>query len=644
MRAALLLPLCALLACGESHVGEPGELGDDCSAGCAAGLACVQDTLFPGGYCSAGCGGASTCPAGGACDPRLGVCLAPCAAPTDCRDGYQCWQGRCAPLCEGDGACGVPGATCADGRCVAPPCTLDTDCGAAMRCAGGRCEPIPLDGGTVRPDGAPCGASGECASGICAPSAFGGVCTLECAQPGDCFVFDFEAGCAAVPWDDDGDATPNRVRALCVPLAVSGAPNGNSCTADAECAVRTCHDGQCTEGCGDDGDCLVGQTCTTLERSAGTFRGCGYAARQGEVEITSVDLGERDVTAGEPIALSLAVPPDTVSITLQGQVLAGDPLDLVFGTVTSADRRVLFDLDEIAILRDQPIRWIPDATGESITMLVPNTTPDRAALAPGLLRWTMGPRPRTSGDTGRATVAASVVVKRARDRTVTAGSLDLHVHLVGVGLTAATAPTNARLMAALARLDTILSAASLRVRNVTYEQVADADATRYRVIDSTDGPTSELAGLFRLARGGQPVVHVFLVRSINSGGGGFRALGVAGDVPGPVDLSGTANGGVVCSFDSAVIETGAMVGHVLAHEISHYLGLYHVTEQARPCGPGEIPGMVDCAPFGAGDVLADTDRGDTTNLMHWSIVGSGTNFGLTAGQGVVLRASALSRP
>ena len=78
-----------------------------------------------------------------------------------------------------------------------------------------------------------------------------------------------------------------------------------------------------------------------------------------------------------------------------------------------------------------------------------------------------------------------------------------------------------------------------------------------------------------------------------------------------------------------------------AHETGHYLGLFHSSERARPCEPGETPGEDDCGPFGAGDTLADTAYGDRDNLMYYRIVDGGANHALSAGQAFVLRRNPL---
>jgi hypothetical protein len=176
---------------------------------------------------------------------------------------------------------------------------------------------------------------------------------------------------------------------------------------------------------------------------------------------------------------------------------------------------------------------------------------------------------------------------------------------------------------------------------VTYVEVTDSTLA---VIDTVDGPTSELAALFRRSAGlSGTVLPLFLVRGIEAGGDGFNTLGIAGGIPGTTGIYGTQNSGVVVSFDPAYISSGTAAGHVAAHESSHFFGLYHVTERLRACGPGEMPAAGVCVPFGSTDVIADTTRGDDTNLMHWSIVGSGSNDRLTAGQGFVLLRSPLAR-
>jgi hypothetical protein len=630
--AAILLTLAPALcssflqACGGSRErAEPGAPCDE-STGCAGGLQCIVSGSFPGGYCSSVCADGA-CVEGAICASELmpPLCLRGCDDPSDCRDGYQCWRGACRPGCDVDpNVCG-DGATCVGGVCEGPECASDPECGAGRRCEGGRCvtAPPPVDAGPDGASGSPCSSDVECISGVCLPADRGGICSDTCAQRTDCIEnVDFDAACSPV-------VRGGSVQTLCVPYDHDGAVAARQCASDGDCATGTCVDAQCTEACADAGDCLRGQACVGLSWGGGTFTGCGYAPGSG---VVSIDLGEHTLGAGAGTSdLVFATPPDSVSVTLRAQTLSGDPLPLSFYDIHDPRDQRIFLLDEIAELRDQPLRWIPADTEEAIAALVPNATPERLPYVPGAHRVRVLALPRSGSDDGSVRVRVSALVKRAPGGTVSAGTLDLDVHLVGVGVTAAQAPSNSRVQSMLSRFRTLMSRASITVGDVAYH---DVTTSTLAVIDTIEGSGSELASLFRLSapRSGNRV-SIFLVRYISDGMG---TLGIAGGIPGPSGIHGSMHSGVVVSFDPGTCDA-ADCGEIMAHEVGHFLGLYHVTERLRPCGAGESP--PGCSPFGGSDVIGDTTRGDTTNLMNWSIGGTQ----LSSGQRFVMVRSALVR-
>jgi hypothetical protein len=348
--------------------------------------------------------------------------------------------------------------------------------------------------------------------------------------------------------------------------------------------------------------------------------------------------------------MSFAIPNDAVSVTLLARRVGGDNVALAFIDVWDPAGTHVFDYADLVSWNDQPVRWLPLDSEEQISMLVPNSTPDRITFARGRYGFTVAGL-SDGMSTGTAQVELGARVKRASGGDVTGGTLSLNVFLVGIGVTASTAMTHSRLQSALSELGTILGRVGIGIGTIEYLEITGADATRYSVIDSSDGPTSEMAELLRLsASRTNEAVNVFLVRGISSGAGesGGIALGVAGGIPGPPGVHGTMHSGVVVSFDTMVVGTDhRVVAQIMAHEIGHYLGLFHNRERERACAPGTGPTETNpCSPFGGGDVLEDTSRSDGTNLM-WYALGGGDgrtyNVALTAGQGFVMQRSAVVR-
>ncbi len=200
---------CCEGGCCNPGATECNSLGLCCAPNCA-GRNCGDD----------GCGGScGACPDGGVCDDISGVCL--------------CTRQSCPEGCCTNGP-GNPG--------ICQPGTTSQNCGSG----GGACRQ--------------CTAQEQCEDGVCQPA----VCVGNCAQDNDCpdlrnCVCNRAQGtccsrnCTGKVCGSDGCG--GTCENLCPPNTVCG-PDGTTCL----CTAASCPNGCCSNGLGNPGECVEGDT------------------------------------------------------------------------------------------------------------------------------------------------------------------------------------------------------------------------------------------------------------------------------------------------------------------------------------------------------------------------------------------------
>jgi hypothetical protein len=268
------------------------------------------------------------------------------------------------------------------------------------------------------------------------------------------------------------------------------------------------------------------------------------------------------------------------------------------------------------------------------------------------------------------TYRATVIAKPGR--YARSGRLDLSLYFASTTVSAsasATAPAFQRYVESIARL---LAQAGIALGDVRFFQLPRSPTDVAAVFSTTfidsspfNPPCSQLARLFALGEPNVDGVHVFLVDDLRGGGG--NVVGLTGGVPAPSGIPGAATGGIVISL-ADVVTTGCDLAnpaislncgadfsaYVTAHEMGHWLGLFHPTEATgelydplddtpscsctqcgyKMCPAGYPPGLAasmcaaDAGPCGGG-----------RNLMFW-VVQPGWSVGtLTREQGLVMRSN-----
>ena len=415
-----------------------------------------------------------------------------------------------------------------------------------------------------------------------------------------------------------------------MPLACSvlrpGAADGADCDRNEDCARGLCVvAGTCVAPCAEDSDCAPTDRCEPVHVRSGPaalqpLRACVARFDVPEGVVTSeIDLGP--VLTGAPMGDVVdlpAVPPSTV-VMLTG---AGQRTVLESLETRDAAPVLLFDYASLSYEGPPPLNpTYPE--GDPIVILLPNGP--RGVVSP-------------AGYRARMTATRAGSLRMSTVTTGLSGSL-LHLDLYYVG-PRGLEPVGDRgprdVAAAIDAAEEILSRFGVRIGTVRQHEVVGGLRDRYSILETDDeSRMPELADLFRLSAGaGRPTVSVFFVRQMD------LALGIAGGAPGPQGVHGTAASGVAIAVDlhrEPGLPIDLDMGRTLAHELGHYLGLFH-TSEADGLILEPLPDTPECDyrhdTDGDGFVLPEEcEDAGADNLMFWAASGDA----LTAQQGDVIR-------
>jgi len=486
-------------------------------------------------------------------------------------------------------------------------------CESAEECASGACMPDPdwPEGYCTR---RPCVADEECSAPdvVCSSFESERLCLLTCIGEGSC-----REGYWCAPSEDGDDR-------VCVPGQAptpTGLADGEACASDEECSGGTCLE---------EPD-WPGGYCTTLECS--TFEDCARGAgeeydnrcliQQGGnfcVRICNSNAACRSEEGYicQPLSrgMGVCVPGEPSTAPPQEIDFDGYPFEVVCG-LSAEGGRLAFDYRVgestsaymvVPLARDgaqvEPLRIeLPD--GDEIDLRGSNAF----QLAPSSLFGFVNPVvvPVTPAFAGQLQAGDHRMVIETRSEDVcwylleessSGTTIDLNVWLVGVeGVDAASAPSSPEFRELFDTFDEIYAQAGVQIGERRFIDASEEVSARYSIIRSQ----AEVEALVQTTvlpspeRDGALSLNVFFVRGF-SFGGGSGAIGISMGLPGAAGLHGSRSSGVAFTTEfmgEAIPGEGdgdAYTGVVMAHEVGHYLGLFHTSEQ-----------------FGAGfDPLGDT--------------------------------------
>jgi hypothetical protein len=172
----------------------------------------------------------------------------------------------------------------------------------------------------------------------------------------------------------------------------------------------------------------------------------------------------------------------------------------------------------------------------------------------------------------------------------------------------------------------------------------DGDSAQgFAMLQVRFGVYVELPGLFRLSAGAtDSAINLFFLSDIEPLAGDGEPEAEAGGIPGPLGMHGTGASGIAIATDMMQGDPKRL-GRTLAHEIGHYLGLFH-TSEADGSVYDALPDTPECRnrydTDGNGLDVSDCAGVGADNLMFWALT-NGTK--LTPDQQAVLKRALILR-